>query len=258
MNRWDPQQYQRFGRERAQPFFDLVGRIPDDRQVHTAADLGCGPGTLTQTLCTRWPDATVYGVDNSPHMLEKAGQLAAQPRLHFIQADLAAWQPEHQLDCIVSNAALQWVPDHARVLPHLLSLLAPRGVLAVQMPRNFDQPAHRLLYELVRQDPWATWLDSWEERHFVQTPDWYAQTLRRAGLGVEVWETIYHHLLDGQDAVLEWMKGTALRPVLSRLPEQQHGAFLAVYGERLAAAYPPGPHGTPFPFRRLFFIAQRA
>lgn len=265
MNRWDPHQYQRFGRERAQPFFDLAGRIPDDRQVHTAADLGCGPGTLTRTLCTRWPDATVYGVDNSPHMLEKAGQLAAHPRLHFIQADLAAWQPERRLDCIVSNAALQWVPDHARVIPHLLSLLAPRGVLAVQMPRNFDQPAHRLLYELVRQDPWAGWLNSkgnrdhnsWEERPFVETPDWYAQTVRRAGFGVEVWETIYHHLLDGQDAILEWMKGTALRPVLSRLPEQQHGAFLAAYGERLAAAYPPGPHGTPFPFRRLFFVAQR-
>ena len=276
MNRWDPHQYQRFGRERAQPFFDLVGRIPDDRQVHTAADLGCGPGTLTRTLCARWPEATVYGVDNSPHMLEKAGQLPAQPRLHFIQADLAAWQPEHRLDCIVSNAALQWVPDHARVLPHLLSLLTPHGVLAVQMPRNFDQPAHRLLYELVRQDPWATRLDSkgnrdhntisqghhdslfWEERQFAEKPDWYAQTLRRAGFGVEVWETIYHHLLDGQDAVLEWMKGTALRPVLSRLPEQQHEAFLAVYGERLAAAYPPGPHGTPFPFRRLFFVAQRS
>ena len=152
------------------------------------------------------------------------------------------------------------------MIPHLLSLLAPHGVLAVQMPRNFDQPAHRLLYELVRQDPWATWLNSkgnrddnvWQERPFVETPDWYAQTVRRAGFGIEVWETIYHQLLDGRDAVLEWMKGTALRPVLSRLPEQQHGAFLAVYGERLAAAYPPGPHGTPFPFRRLFFIAQRS
>ena len=212
MNRWDPQQYQRFDRERARPFFDLVGHIPDDRQIHTAADLGCGPGTLTRTLCTRWPDATVYGVDNSPHMLEKAGQLATHPRLHFIQADLAAWQPERRLDCIVSNAALQWVPDHARVLPHLLSLLAPRGVLAVQMPCNFDQPAHHLLYELVRQDPWADWLDSkgnrdhnvWQERPFVETPDWYAQTVRRAGFGVEVWETIYYHLLDGRDAVLEW------------------------------------------------------
>lgn len=258
MNRWDPQQYQRFGRERAQPFFDLVGRIDGQVQrVQTVADLGCGPGTLTQTLCTRWPDATVYGVDTSPQMLDKAGQLPANPRLHFIQADLADWQPETRLDCIISNAALQWVPDHAAVLAHLLGLLARHGVLAVQMPRNFDQAAHRLLYELASQDPWAVWLSSWQERHCVETPDWYAHTLRRAGLRVEVWETIYHHLLDGQDAVLEWMKGTALRPVLSRLPGQQHDAFLAAYGGALAAVYPPSPHGTPFPFRRLFFVAQR-
>ena len=280
MNRWDPQQYQRFSRERARPFFDLIGRIPDGQvqqvqQVQTVADLGCGPGSLTQTLCERWPDATVYGVDNSPHMLEKAGQLPANPRLHFIQADLADWQPDTPLDCIISNAALQWVPDHAGVLAHLLSLLAQHSVLAVQMPRNFDEAAHRLLYELAGQDPWAAWLSSkgnrdnnkiskghhdslfWQERHFVETPDWYGQTLRRAGLQVEVWETIYHHILEGQDAVLEWMKGTALRPVLSRLPSQQHDAFLAAYGEVLAAAYPPGSHGTPFPFRRLFFVAQR-
>ncbi len=258
MNRWDPQQYQRFSRERARPFFDLVGRIDGHlHQVQTVADLGCGPGTLTQTLCARWPHATVYGVDNSPQMLEKAGQLPANPRLRFIQADLADWHPDTRLDCLISNAALQWVPNHAGVLAHLLNLLNRRGVLAVQMPHNFDQAAHRLLYELAGQAPWAAWLGSWQERHFVETPDWYAQTLRQAGLEVEVWETIYHHLLDRQDAVLEWMKGTALRPVFNRLPSQQHDAFVAAYGELLAAAYPPGPHGTPFPFRRLFFVARQ-
>ena len=256
-NHWDPQQYQRFSRERSRPFFDLIGQTPDDN-VQTVADLGCGPGNLTQTLCTRWPDATVTGVDNSPQMLEKARQLPANPELHLIQADIATWQPDTAFDRVISNAALQWVPDHAKVLHHLVSLLAPHGVLAVQMPRNFDEAAHRLLYELVRQDPWAVSLSSWKERYFVETPTWYVETLQNLGLTVNLWETIYQQVLEGEDAVLEWMKGTALRPALTRLPSEQHEPFLKAYRDRLREAYPQGPRGTLFPFRRLFFVAQRA
>lgn len=254
---WDPQQYQRFSSERSRPFFDLLARTPTN-DVRAAADLGCGPGNLTRTLVDRWPEATVWGVDSSPDMLAEAERQAVHPRLHFIQADLADWRPKQALDCIVSNAAIQWVPDHERVLAHLLNILAPGGVLAVQMPNNFDEAAHKLLAEIVRQEPWVSAIGHWQERYFVQTAGWYAETLHRLGyVEVDVWETIYYHLLQGPDAVLEWMKGTALRPVFTRLAAEQQGPFLAAYGTKLREAYLERAHGTILPFRRLFFVARR-
>ena len=257
MPSWDPQQYQRFGNERARPFFDLLARIPDG-EVRSAADLGCGPGNLTATLVDRWPNATVWGVDSSPDMLASATQLPTHPRLYFMQADLATWRPEQPLDRVVSNAAVQWVPDHAAVLSHLLNILTPGGVLAVQMPNNFDEAAHQLLAQLVRQEPWASAIGRWQERYFVQTATWYTDTLHRLGfVDVDVWETIYYHALQGSDAVLEWMKGTALRPVFTRLATEQHAAFLTEYREKLRAAYSEQSYGTVFPFRRLFFTAKK-
>jgi trans-aconitate 2-methyltransferase len=190
-------------------------------------------------------------------MLAAAAQLPVHSRLHFVEADLATWQPDQPLDRIVSNAALQWVPDHTKLLRHLVSLLAPHGVLAVQVPRNFDEPAHRLLAEIVRQEPWASLIGPWHERFFVETPAWYIDTLHRLGLDVNLWEMIYYHILTGPDAVLEWMKGSGLRPVLTRLSQDQHEQFLSVYGARLRAAYPMSFAGTFYPFRRLFFVARR-
>lgn len=254
--RWDPHQYQRFSDERSRPFFDLVGRVPDD-DVRTVADLGCGPGTLTRTLVDRWPEASVVGVDNSAEMLASAARLAPHPHVRFADGDIAAWQSDQPLDRIVSNAALQWVPDHPRLIPRLVSLLAPRGVLAVQMPYNFDEPTHTFLEELVRQEPWVTILGPRQRQYFVQPPAWYADTLYDLGCTVDLWETVYCHILTGPNAVLEWVKGTALRPTLSKLNEEQQQEFLAVYGGKLRAAYPEGPHGTLFPFKRLFFVARQ-
>jgi len=257
MTCWDPHQYQRFSNERSRPFFDLLARAPEG-EVRAAADLGCGPGNLTRTLVDRWPAATVWGVDNSPDMLASAMQLPQHPRLHFVQADLAAWRPEQPLDRLVSNAALQWVPDHERLLAHLLSILAPGGVLAVQMPNNFDEATHRLLAEIVRQEPWASAIGQWQERYFIQNAAWYAEVLHRLGFTeMDVWETIYYHTLSGPNAVLEWMKGTALRPVFTRLAADQHEAFLAVYGAKLRETYPERSYGTLLPFRRLFFVARQ-
>lgn len=204
----------------------------------------------------RWPGAAIWGVDSSPEMLAAATKLPPHRNLHFVEDDLATWQPGKPLDRIISNAALQWVPDHASLFRRLVSLLAPRGILAVQMPRNFDEPAHRLLAEVVIQEPWVSAVGSWRERYFVQTPAWYVDTLHGLGLAVDLWETIYYHVLAGPDAVLEWMKGTALRPVLTRLSQDQHEQFLAVYRAKLRAAYPESSFGTLFPFRRLFFVAR--
>lgn len=255
---WDPQQYQRFSRERSQPFFDLLARVPDG-DIQTVADLGCGPGNLTVTLATRWPNATVWGVDSSPDMLASAQRLPAHPHLHFVEGDLASWRSERPLDRIVSNAAIQWVPEHESVLTHLRSLLAPGGVLAVQMPNNFDEPAHRLLAEVVQREPWASAVGQWRERYFVETASWYVETLNRLGfVEVEVWETIYYHILQGPDAVLEWMKGTGLRPVFTRLAPDMREAFLDEYRGRLREAYREHSYGTLYPFRRLFFTATKS
>lgn len=255
-NRWDPQQYHRFRNERSRPFFDLLGRVPDDNDenVVRVADLGCGTGELTSTLRTRWPAATILGVDNSAEMLTVAAQLPPHPSLQFVEADLATWQPEQPMDCIISNAALHWVPDHASLLSRLVSFLAAHGVLAVQIPANFDEPAHRLLAESIAQGPSASLLA--QRAFFAQTPAWYADVLQSLSLDVDLWETTYYHLLTGPDAVLAWMKGTALRPVLTRLSTGDQAQFLSLYGAKLRTAYPAGVHGTLFPFRRLFFVAR--
>ena len=255
MTTWDPQQYQRFQKERAQPFFDLLHRVPDG-DVRAVADLGCGPGKLTATLTERWPGATVWGVDNSPQMLAEAKALPAQPNLHFVESDIADWRTPQPLDRIVSNAALHWVPEHEIVLQRLVCMLTPHGVLAVQMPNNYAEAAHRMLDEFVRQEPWASALTGLEERFFIHPPHWYAETLQDLECTVQVWETIYYQILSGENAVLEWMKGTALRPILGQLDPAQHTAFLGEYGAQLSQAYPVGRNGTVFPFSSLVFYCS--
>lgn len=254
---WDPGQYQRFRAERSRPFFDLLGQLPDGERLRVA-DLGCGTGELTVTLLARWSDAIIWGVDHSAAMLAVAAQLPASPQLHFVQADIAAWQPDTRLDRIISNAVLHWLPDHEQLLTHLRTLLAPGGILAIQMPANFDAPSHQLLAQVIIQGPWAAVLNNWSGQYGIQSAAWYVDVLSRLGLTVELWETTYYHLLTGADAVLEWVKGTTLRPVLSRLNPNDQGNFLALYGEALRHAYPSGPYGTLFPFRRLFFVARRS
>jgi trans-aconitate 2-methyltransferase len=254
--RWDPAQYQRFERERAQPFHDLVARIPGG-PVRRAADLGCGTGDLTRTLLTRWPDADVLGVDSSDTMLARATAGAAASRLRFARADLRAWTPDAKLDRIVSNAALQWVTDHGALLARLVGFLSPGGALAVQMPHNDDSPTHEILRALWRDARFAAQLGEAPSDRRVAAAAWYGDRLLELGCDVDVWETVYLHRMDGAEAIVEWVKGTALRPVLSRLDAPTSEAFLALYTEQVRSAYPSGPHGTWFPFRRLFFIATR-
>jgi len=252
---WDPAQYGRFERERAQPFHDLVARIPDGA-VRRVADLGCGPGELTRSLLERWPDADVTGVDSSETMLAAAAKLAASPRLRFEQADVRSWTPSAQLDRIVSNAALQWVDGHDALLARLVGFLAPGGALAVQMPHNDDSPTHRILRTLWRDARFAAQLGDAPPDLRVADASWYAERLIELGCEADVWETVYLHRMQNADAIVEWVKGTALRPVLSQLDGDATAAFLAAYAEQVRDAYPSGPHGVWFPFRRLFFVAK--
>jgi trans-aconitate 2-methyltransferase len=259
---WDPGQYLSFGHERSRPFFDLINRIGAER-AERVVDLGCGPGQLTPALTARWPTARVLGLDSSPEMIHAAGTHAANSgdmRVEFLQADLCHWQPAEPIDVIVSNAVLQWVPHHVGLLGRFVSWLAPDGWLAFQVPGNFRSPTHRILTELRQSDRWRAKVGEGAERHLaVLDPVGYAQELLDldVGLSVDAWETTYLHLLTGKDPVLEWVKGTGLRPVLAALHEREQEEFLALYGERLLEAYPPLDNGlTPLPFRRIFVVAH--
>lgn len=255
--RWDPALYARFERERAQPFFDLVARLPDG-PVHEAVDLGCGSGELTRTLAERWPEASVTGVDSSAEMLARADAAPPHPRVRFVAGDARTWRAEAPVDRIVSNAALQWVGDHEGLLARLVAALAPGGALAVQMPCNDDEPTHRIAAALWRDPRFAALLGEPPPARRVQPPAWYGEQLLALGCEVEVWETIYQHRLASADEVVEWVKGTLLRPVLSRLAGAERDAYLAAYTDRVRAAYPAGAHGVWLPFPRLFFVARRA
>lgn len=253
--RWDPAQYAQFRHERARPFHDLLARIPD-REMRAIADLGCGSGELTRELLGRWPQAEVWGVDQSAEMLACATVLPGPGHLSFVRSDLREWRPGRPLDLIVSNAALHWVPDHAPVLEHLARLLAPGGVLAVQIPNNWEEASHRILGELSAEEPWASRLCNVRGPQPIASATWYLEQLFRLGLEAEVWETTYYHAFPAAIAIVDWMKGTALRPVLAALSQADAREFEVAFEGRIAQAYARGPHGVIFPFRRLFFVAR--
>jgi trans-aconitate 2-methyltransferase len=253
---WDPGQYQRFADERSRPFADLTARI-GARAPGTVVDLGCGPGHLTADLARRWPDAVVHGLDSSAAMIEDARQLAKPPQLTFELADLREWRPAAPVDVIVSNAVLQWVPDHLDLLPRWVDFLAPGGWLAFQLPGNFDQPPHVAISEMAASPRWRPLLGDREFTRQAGDLTGYLDVLAGAGGRVDAWETTYLHVLAGENPVVEWVKGTALRPVLSALDDEQAAEFLAGYSERMRRAYPPRSFGTVLPFRRVFVVAQR-
>jgi trans-aconitate 2-methyltransferase len=273
---WDATLYLRFGGERARPFFDLLARVGAELPGYVV-DMGCGPGNLTALLAERWPSATVCGVDSSPEMIEAARELAMAgaprspapsgsgpvatnhaPGLSFMLDDIRHWKPQHLPDVIISNAVLQWVPGHRELLVRWADELADGGWLAFQVPGNFDQPSHVILREMAASARWRPLLRDVELNRQSADPADYAELLARAGCEVDAWETTYVHILQGNDPVLEWYQGTGLRPVLAALDADQAADFVAEYGSQVREAYPPGPFGTLFPFRRVFAVAHRA
>ncbi len=254
---WNPEQYHRYSDERSRPFYELLAQVRlDDPRV--IADLGCGSGELTAVLAQRWPSARIYGVDNSAEMLAAAQPHTIAGRLTFAHGDLATWSPPAPLDLLFSNAALHWVPEHHQLLPHLVGLLAPAGVLAFQVPGNFDQPTHTILAELRTSPRWAAQVGNGVVRSgSVQSLAWYFELLTGLGMRMDAWDTTYLHVLQGEDAVLDWVKGTALRPVIAALDEAEQVEFIAEYAARLRDAYPRRDYGTLLPFRRLFVVAEK-
>jgi len=260
---WDPTLYLKFGDERLRPGFELLARIAD-LPPGPLVELGCGTGAHARAIAQRWPDRPLTAIDRSREMLAKA---AAEPSpIRWLEADIASWTATEPAALIFSNATLQWLGGHAQLFPHLLRQLVPGGVLAVQMPRNFDQPSHVLMRETAQQGPWAATLApvvggaTVLREDPVAPPDWYYDLLSPlARPGLDLWETDYLHVLDGEDPVLHWVSGTALRPVTEALKGTERESFLAAYGAKLRQAYPRRADGkTLLPFRRLFIIARRA
>jgi trans-aconitate 2-methyltransferase len=252
---WSAAQYVKFENERTRPVRDLVARIPLGHE--SAADIGCGPGNSTEVLRERYPSGRIIGLDSSPDMIQAARKRL--PDLTFEVADICGWRPNEPLDVILANAVLQWIPDHETLFPALIAKLKPGGALAVQMPDNLEEPSHRLMGEVASDGPWAAKLrdaaSARTERHLA---DWYFHLLRAHAPHVDIWRTTYFHPLAGARAIVEWLKGTGLRPFLDPLEESEREAFLVRYERRIAKADPAEPDGAVLlPFPRLFVVAAR-
>ncbi|MEU8102338.1 trans-aconitate 2-methyltransferase [Nonomuraea muscovyensis] len=272
---WDPATYARFADERSRPFHDLIARVGADKPDYVV-DAGCGTGELTLELARRWPGATVEGFDSSPAMIAKARELSLTPSgaggadaapsvavgapgglPRFTVADVTTWRPDRRVDVLVSNAVLQWVPSHRDVLEHWVDALNPGGWLAFQVPGNFNAPSHLAIRELCRSPAWSERLGDFDRGGIVAEPGDYLDQLAAGGCRADAWETTYIHVLQGENAVLNWISGTALRPIFDRLTDDERGRFVADLAESLDRAYPAKEYGTPFPFRRIFVVARK-
>jgi trans-aconitate 2-methyltransferase len=251
---WDPKNYMSFAAERTRPAAELLARVPLENPKRVA-DLGCGPGNSTALLAARWPDADLEGVDNFPEMLAEARASGIKAR--WTEADVARWVPNAPCDAIFSNATLQWVPDHESLLPRLMADLAPDGLFAFQVPRNFIEPCHELIHEVADNGPWAAKLRNVRDWWNVLEPQAYFAILEPHARTIDIWETRYVQLLEGDDAVYRWMSGTGLRPFVAALQGDEREAFLTKYKKHVAAAYPRRESGkTLYPFQRPFAVAR--
>ena len=251
--RWDPQRYREFGDHRERPFHDLLARV-GAQHPRRVVDAGCGPGTLTPLLARRWPRAQVEAFDSSPEMVAAAREVVVDARVD----DVRTWAPPPDTDVLLTNAVLQWVPEHPDIIASWVGRLGAGAWLAVQVPGNFGAPSHVLVRRLAAEPRWAGALGGvLRGAETVLEPAGYAELLTTAGCAVDVWETTYSQRLEGEDPVLAWITGTALRPVRAALDDEGWAGFRAELAPRLREAYPRATDGgTWFPFRRLFAVAQ--
>jgi trans-aconitate 2-methyltransferase len=255
---WDPRQYNRFEAQRDRAALDLLVRLPEDLDPSEIWDLGCGTGQHAALLKRRHPNARVHGMDFSPAMLDQARALSAD--VDWSVGDIATWAPEQPADLILANASLQWLPDHEGLFAHLADALAPKGLVAVQMPMAWETRHHTIMRETAAEGPWASILTGVDTIAALLPAEAYYEALAPLCDDIDIWSTTYLHVLSGDNAVLEWMKGTALRPYLTALDDDPalRDAFLTALSSRLSEAFPKRQDGaTLLPFPRLFLIAQR-
>jgi len=253
---WNPALYRRYEDERTRPAQELLARVPLAGAARVF-DLGCGPGNSTELLVHRFPGAQVVGTDNSEAMLVSARERLPQARFEF--SDISTWRPETPPDLIYANAALQWVPDHEALIPRLFAALAPGGVLAIQMPDNRQEPTHRLMREVAAEAPWANAIgDADKIRTELLGIEGYYDLLAADAARVDVWRTAYQHPMASAAAIVEWVRGTGLKPFVDRLTPQLQSSYLAEYERRIDTAYPPRADGRRLlAFPRMFIVAER-
>lgn len=253
---WNPALYRRYEDERTRPAQELLARVPLTAAARVV-DLGCGPGNSTELLVRRFSGAAVVGTDNSEAMLVSARERLPQAR--FELSDIARWQPELPPDLIYANASLQWVPGHETLIPRLFAALAPGGVLAVQMPDNREEPTHRLMREVAAEAPWARAIGDADKLRTMLLPiDGYYDLLATDAAQVDVWRTAYQHPMASAATIVEWVRGTGLKPFVDRLPADLQAGYLAEYERRVDAAYPSRADGKRLlAFPRMFIVARR-
>ncbi len=253
---WSAGQYLKFEGERTRPPRDLLAQVPL-QQPRLVVDLGCGPGNSTALLVERFPQAEIVGLDSSPDMLAKARERL--PQCTFIAADIATWTPAPRTDLIFANAALQWVPDHPLVMRRLLEALPAGGVLAVQMPDNTREPAIALQREVAARGPWANNpAVKAAARADLPPSETYYDLLKPVCAHLDIWHSVYYHVMATPQAIVEWFKGSSLQPFLAPLDAAARQQFLAAYTDRIAGSYPPRFDGKALlRFPRLFIVAVR-
>ena len=255
MAAWSPAQYLKFEDERTRPAAELLARVPAARP-RRVLDVGCGPGNSTELLATRYPQAEIVGIDSSPEMIAAARKRV--PSADFRVADVVDYAPSTPFDVIFGNAVFQWVPGQLEVVARLLSTCPPGGALALQVPDNLNEPTHMLMAAVGRSGPWREKFAKAIPRDPVPSPAAWYDRLEPLAAAVDVWHTTYYHVLSGPEAIVEWVKGTGLRPWLDRLDEDERPAYLAAYTERIAESYPPLVDGrVMLRFPRLFVVASR-
>lgn len=255
MTAWNPTLYLQFGDERTRPAEDLLARVALE-QPQRIVDLGCGPGNSTALLRRRWPTAYVVGLDNSQQMIDRARQDA--PDGTWLLADVHTWAADEPFDLVYSNATLHWLPDHAALFPRLFGQVAPGGALAVQMPANGESPAYRLIRALADDPVWSDRMAAARSAARIETPSLYYDVLCPLASRIDLWETTYYHVLGGPPAIIDWVRGTGLRPYLNALDADEQQEFLARLLDGLISAYPRQVDGNVlFAFKRLFLVAYR-
>ena len=256
MPTWDSEQYRRFERERTQPALDLCHRI-EITAPRRAVDLGCGPGNSTRVLAQRWSECALTGIDSSEAMLTTARQ--NHPTISWEKGAIESWSPAENYDVVFSNAALQWVPNHGSLLPRLFSHVSTGGALAFQVPADPHAVPHRLMREVANSTKWREKFPQHPREWHVEDVAFYYDTLSRTAKRIDLWTTEYTHILDGVSGIVEWYRGTGLRPWLDALSnDDERDRFLADYTTAISKAYSPQHDGKVlFPFKRLFVIAYR-
>jgi trans-aconitate 2-methyltransferase len=253
MSGWDDRQYLKFADERTRPARELLGRV-SVAAARRVVDLGCGPGNSTALLFERWPDARLTGVDSSLEMLERARR--DSPGIEWVEADAGSFVSDEPLDVLFSNALLQWLPSHEALVPRLFAQVRPGGVLAFQVPHNFSEPSHRLMRETA--GPWSARTAGVRAQSAVGSPAFYYDLLAPTARSVDVWQTTYEHVMADAAAIVDWVKGTGLRPYLDVLTQAERPAYLEAYTRGVDAAYPARADGKRlFSFPRLFVVAVR-